>query len=235
MKVKNNSRSLCLTLILLLCDISPRFSSDVICCNNKQQDPVKEPKRRRSIFSSLTHFFVPSLATLMSNDGSSSAAVYQTNLRQALLAGAMAGTAVDTALFPLGNMTTTPFDAIFRRHWSEIACRYDQNQTAITGRVYSFWRFSRRIFWPAICGYRQCSQWWVWARCRIREGDKSLILSFSLLKASLFFVTYEATKRLLGASFDKLNNAHFIHMAAASFGEIVSDSVATQIYLGVND
>lgn len=48
-------------------------------------------------------------------------------------------------------------------------------------------------------------------------------------------MTYEATKRLLGASFDKSNNAHFIHMTAASFGEIVSDSVATQIYLGVND
>lgn len=40
----------------------------------------------------------------MSNEPS-----YQANLKQALLAGAMAGTAVDTALFPLGNreITTT--------------------------------------------------------------------------------------------------------------------------------
>ena len=39
--------------------------------------------------------------------------------------------------------------------------------------------------------------------------------------ASLFFVSYEATKRLLGASVDP-KHSHFVHMAAASFGEIVS-------------
>lgn len=47
----------------------------------------------------------------------------------------------------------------------------------------------------------------------------SLILFPTL--ASLFFVSYEATKRLLGASVDP-KHSHFVHMAAASFGEIVS-------------
>lgn len=44
---------------------------------------------------------------------------------------------------------------------------------------------------------------------------------FFLLLASLFFVTYEAMKRLLGASNDK-QSSPFIYMTAASCGEIVS-------------
>lgn len=39
--------------------------------------------------------------------------------------------------------------------------------------------------------------------------------------ASLFFVTYEASKRLLGASVSNDRYTPFVHMAAASFGEIV--------------
>jgi solute carrier family 25 S-adenosylmethionine transporter 26 len=40
--------------------------------------------------------------------------------------------------------------------------------------------------------------------------------------ASLFFVTYEASKRLLGASTE--SNTPFTYMVAATFGEIVSFS-----------
>lgn len=49
----------------------------------------------------------------------------------------------------------------------------------------------------------------------------SLIQRIPIPLASLFFVSYEATKRLLGASVDP-KHSHFVHMAAASFGEIVS-------------
>lgn len=51
----------------------------------------------------------------------------------------------------------------------------------------------------------------------------SLIQRIPIPLASLFFVSYEATKRLLGASVDP-KHSHFVHMAAASFGEIVSSS-----------
>lgn len=41
--------------------------------------------------------------------------------------------------------------------------------------------------------------------------------------AALFFVTYEAIKRLLGASADGSSQSPFIFMTAATCGEIVSD------------
>jgi solute carrier family 25 S-adenosylmethionine transporter 26 len=41
--------------------------------------------------------------------------------------------------------------------------------------------------------------------------------------ASLFFVTYEAMKRLLGAKTDGSVQSPFIYMTAASFGEIVCE------------
>ena len=63
-------------------------------------------KKKKKIAYSSIHFPFPLSLSLflhpqhlvMSNEPS-----YQANLKQALLAGAMAGTAVDTALFPLGN------------------------------------------------------------------------------------------------------------------------------------
>ncbi|KAG2225743.1 hypothetical protein INT45_011411 [Circinella minor] len=104
---------------------------------------------------------------------------YQANLKQALLAGAMAGTAVDTALFPLDTIKT---------------------------------RLQSQAGFIASGGFRG-----------VYSGLLSAVIG-SAPNASLFFVTYEATKRLLGASVDH-PNAHFIHMAAASFGEISACTV----------
>lgn len=43
--------------------------------------------------------------------------------------------------------------------------------------------------------------------------------------AALFFVTYEAIKRLLGASADGSPQSPFVFMAAATCGEIVSKTL----------
>lgn len=67
-----------------------------------QYHRVEKKKRDRiEIYPpSLLSFYLQTPLHLgMSNEPS-----YQANLKQALLAGAMAGTAVDTALFPLGNI-----------------------------------------------------------------------------------------------------------------------------------
>lgn len=84
---------------------------------------------------------------VMSNEPS-----YQANLKQALLAGAMAGTAVDTALFPLGNnRSLTTKRTRVSCHWS-LTCthyRHDQNTSSIAGRLYCFWWFSWCLLWPS--------------------------------------------------------------------------------------
>ncbi|KAI7876460.1 mitochondrial carrier [Lichtheimia hyalospora FSU 10163] len=110
----------------------------------------------------------------MSNEPS-----YQANLKQALLAGAMAGTAVDTALFPLDTIKT---------------------------------RLQSEAGFIASGGFRG-----------VYSGLLTAVIG-SAPNASLFFVSYEATKRLLGASVDP-KHSHFVHMAAASFGEIIACTV----------
>ncbi|KAI8372807.1 mitochondrial carrier domain-containing protein [Radiomyces spectabilis] len=105
---------------------------------------------------------------------------YQANLKQALLAGAFAGTAVDTALFPLDTIKT---------------------------------RLQSQAGFIASGGFRG-----------VYSGILSAVVG-SAPNASLFFVTYEATKRLLGASVDHTKYAPFIHMTAASFGEITACTV----------
>ncbi|KAI8146263.1 mitochondrial carrier domain-containing protein [Fennellomyces sp. T-0311] len=92
----------------------------------------------------------------------------------------MAGTAVDTALFPLDTIKT---------------------------------RLQSQAGFMASGGFRG-----------VYSGLLSAVIG-SAPSASLFFVTYEATKRLLGAGVDNTNHAHFIHMAAASFGEISACTV----------
>lgn len=109
----------------------------------------------------------------------------QGNLKQALVAGACAGTAVDTALFPLDTIKT---------------------------------RLQSQHGFIASGGFRG-----------IYSGLLTAVIG-SAPGASLFFVTYEATKRLMGAtvSVDSKNNMQYaplIHMAAASCGETVACTV----------
>ncbi|KAG0168786.1 hypothetical protein DFQ28_001930 [Apophysomyces sp. BC1034] len=106
--------------------------------------------------------------------------VYQANLKQALVAGALAGTAVDTALFPLDTIKT---------------------------------RLQSQAGFMASGGFRG-----------VYSGLLSAVIG-SAPNASLFFVTYEAMKRLLGASVDNPQYIPFVHMAAASFGEISACTV----------
>ncbi|KAI9481227.1 MAG: mitochondrial carrier domain-containing protein [Benjaminiella poitrasii] len=105
----------------------------------------------------------------------------QGNLKQALVAGACAGTAVDTALFPLDTIKT---------------------------------RLQSQHGFLASGGFRG-----------IYSGLLTAVIG-SAPGASLFFVTYEATKRLLGATVDNTTQyAPLIHMAAASCGETVACTV----------
>ncbi|KAF7723973.1 hypothetical protein EC973_001489 [Apophysomyces ossiformis] len=106
--------------------------------------------------------------------------MYQANLKQALVAGALAGTAVDTALFPLDTIKT---------------------------------RLQSQAGFMASGGFRG-----------VYSGLLSAVIG-SAPNASLFFVTYEAMKRLLGASIDNPQYAPFVHMGAASFGEISACTV----------
>ncbi|KAI8066337.1 mitochondrial carrier domain-containing protein [Gongronella butleri] len=91
----------------------------------------------------------------------------------------MAGTAVDTALFPLDTIKT---------------------------------RLQSQAGFIASGGLRG-----------VYSGLLAAVIG-SAPSASLFFVTYEATKHVLGASIDP-TFAPFIHMAAASCGEVTACSV----------
>ncbi|GAA5796283.1 mitochondrial carrier domain-containing protein [Helicostylum pulchrum] len=104
----------------------------------------------------------------------------QGNLKQFLLAGACAGTAVDTALFPLDTIKT---------------------------------RLQSQHGFLASGGFRG-----------IYSGLLTAVIG-SAPGASLFFVTYEATKRVLGATVDQGQYTPFIHMVAASCGETVACTV----------
>ncbi|KAI7899990.1 mitochondrial carrier domain-containing protein [Cokeromyces recurvatus] len=104
----------------------------------------------------------------------------QGNLKQALVAGACAGTAVDTALFPLDTIKT---------------------------------RLQSQHGFMASGGFRG-----------IYSGLLTAVIG-SAPGASLFFVTYEATKRVMGATVDKSQYAPLIHMVAASCGETVACTV----------
>lgn len=57
-----------------------------------------------------------------------------------------------------------------------------------------------------------------------KKKKKALVLIskyYTFRLASIFFVTYEAVKRMLGASNNGLVHSPFIYMTAASCGEIV--------------
>ncbi|KAL0094782.1 mitochondrial carrier domain-containing protein [Phycomyces blakesleeanus] len=115
----------------------------------------------------------------MSNDNLTRP-VYHANIKQALVAGALAGTAVDTALFPLDTIKT---------------------------------RLQSQAGFIASGGFRG-----------VYSGLLSAVIG-SAPNASLFFVTYESMKRLLSASIDNPQYAPFVHMTAASFGEISACTV----------
>ncbi|KAI8336308.1 mitochondrial carrier domain-containing protein [Chlamydoabsidia padenii] len=103
----------------------------------------------------------------------------QRNLKQALLAGGLAGTAVDTVLFPLDTIKT---------------------------------RLQSQAGFMASGGLRG-----------VYSGLLAAVIG-SAPSASLFFVTYEATKRALSTSIDPAY-VPFIHMVAASCGEVTACSV----------
>lgn len=63
------------------------------------------------------------------------------------------------------------------------------------------------------------------------HGERMSFNAFFLFLASLFFVTYEAMKRLLGAKTDGSVQSPFIYMTAASFGEIVCIKNVSYKYL----
>ncbi|CEP15060.1 hypothetical protein [Parasitella parasitica] len=116
----------------------------------------------------------------MPTDNPQPKALYQANLRQALVAGALAGTLVDSVLFPLDTIKTR---------------LQTQAGFAVSG------------------GFRG-----------VYSGLLSAFVG-SAPNAALFFVTYEAIKRLLGASADGLTQSPFVFMAAATCGEISACTV----------
>ncbi|CAO3612660.1 unnamed protein product [Cunninghamella blakesleeana] len=101
------------------------------------------------------------------------------NLKAALLSGAIAGTAVDTVLFPLDTIKT---------------------------------RLQSQAGFIASGGLKG-----------VYSGLLAAVIG-SAPSASLFFVSYEASKRVLGASFDP-SYSPIIHMVAASFGEVTACTV----------
>ncbi|KAI9486442.1 MAG: mitochondrial carrier domain-containing protein [Benjaminiella poitrasii] len=106
--------------------------------------------------------------------------LYQANLRQALVAGALAGTAAESVLFPLDTIKT---------------------------------RLQSRTGFAISGGFRS-----------VYSGLFSAVVG-SAPNAALFFVTYEAIKRLLGASTDGVSDSPYIFMTAATCGEISACTV----------
>ncbi|CAO3613419.1 unnamed protein product [Mucor hiemalis] len=104
----------------------------------------------------------------------------QANMRQALVAGALSGIAVDSVLYPLDTIKT---------------------------------RLQSQAGFVVSGGFRG-----------VYAGLLSAFIG-SAPNASLFFVTYEAMKRLLGALTDGSVHSPFIYMTAASFGEISACTV----------
>ncbi|GAN06388.1 S-adenosylmethionine mitochondrial carrier protein-like [Mucor ambiguus] len=116
----------------------------------------------------------------MGKENSQAKYLYQANLRQALVAGAMAGTIVDSVLFPLDTIKT---------------------------------RLQAQAGFAVSGGFRG-----------VYSGLLSAFVG-SAPNAALFFVTYEAIKRLLGASADGSSQSPFIFMTAATCGEISACTV----------
>ncbi|KAL7317247.1 S-adenosylmethionine transporter [Mucor circinelloides] len=116
----------------------------------------------------------------MGKDNPQAKSLYQANLRQALVAGAMAGTIVDSVLFPLDTIKT---------------------------------RLQAQAGFAVSGGFRG-----------VYSGLLSAFVG-SAPNAALFFVTYEAIKRLLGASSDGSSQSPFIFMTAATCGEISACTV----------
>ncbi|CAB4418978.1 unnamed protein product [Rhizophagus irregularis] len=102
---------------------------------------------------------------------------YNFNMKQALVAGGIAGTAVDVALFPLDTLKT---------------------------------RLQSKSGFKASGGFRG-----------IYSGLTSAVIGSSP-GASAFFVTYEYMKKKLGSIFPDSKYLPFIHMIAASGGEVVA-------------
>ncbi|GET55345.1 S-adenosylmethionine mitochondrial carrier protein-like [Rhizophagus irregularis DAOM 181602=DAOM 197198] len=102
---------------------------------------------------------------------------YNFNMKQALVAGGIAGTAVDVALFPLDTLKT---------------------------------RLQSKSGFKASGGFRG-----------IYSGLTSAVIGSSP-GASAFFVTYEYMKKKLGSIFPDSKYLPFIHMIAASGGEVAS-------------
>ncbi|KAF1803627.1 mitochondrial carrier domain-containing protein [Mucor lusitanicus] len=116
----------------------------------------------------------------MGKENPQAKSLYQANLRQALVAGAMAGTIVDSVLFPLDTIKT---------------------------------RLQAQAGFAVSGGFRG-----------VYSGLLSAFVG-SAPNAALFFVTYEAIKRLLGASADGSSQSPFIFMTAATCGEISACTV----------
>ncbi|KAI9259851.1 mitochondrial carrier domain-containing protein [Helicostylum pulchrum] len=116
----------------------------------------------------------------MGKDNRKKQTLQQANVRQAVVAGALAGMAVDSVLFPLDTIKTRL-----------------QTKAGIMGSG----------------GFRG-----------VYSGLLSTFIG-SAPNASIFFVTYEAVKRMLGASNNGLVHSPFIYMTAASCGEIFACTV----------
>ena len=88
------------------------------------------------------------------------------------------------------------------------------------------------LFLEAFEAYIQgyCLHLWEVLQMVINQGKKKVSkYNFNIVIlmyiAALFFVTYEAIKRLLGASADGSPQSPFVFMAAATCGEIVSKTL----------
>lgn len=112
-------------------------------------------KRSDPAFFFFFFFFTNKVLFDMGNDNPQTTSLYQANLRHALVAGAMAGTIVDSVLFPLGNNLKQST----RKSPTNHSYRYHQNSFTNTSWICCFWRIPRRIFRFTICICGKCSKW----------------------------------------------------------------------------
>lgn len=153
----------------------------------------------------------------MGKDNQQTQMQQQANLRQALVAGALAGIAVDSVLFPLGELSfgKKNFDYLYSH------CDLDTVKT----------RLQSQAGFVVSGGFRGVYSGLLSAFIGSAPNGETISSFIPVLYlfflpnvsfiASLFFVTYEAMKRLLGASTDGSIQSPFIYMTAASCGEIV--------------
>jgi hypothetical protein len=85
--------------------------------------------------------------------------VPQATLRQALMAGGLAGVAVDTALFPLGNNYIIII-VMARGVLSSLSIhRYHQNAVTVTGRLCKVGWFPWYLLWLVVSSGWKCAKW----------------------------------------------------------------------------